>query len=343
MNQKTDAILIVDDEKPIRKLLNRKLSELGYQCQETGDAERALEQLRRQNFGLVILDNKMPGRSGIDLLPDIVARYPHTSVIMATATNDISIAIECLKQGACDYITKPFNLEQVALSVNRALEKRSPASENSGRRHRPVDKIIEHTGTSPSLSLGAISSLVNALEAKNKYKSGHSQRVAYIAVVIAKEIGLSPQMIDSLQIASLVHNIGNIGVREIILNKTAPLTLDELEHIQKHPEIGEHILVPLAGEREILKIVRNHHEHYDGTGYPDGLKASHIPLGARILAVADAYEAMISERPYRAALSPENARTELERSKGTQFDPVIVDAFSRCYTGGFLNSGKFAK
>jgi putative two-component system response regulator len=151
--------------------------------------------------------------------------------------------------------------------------------------------------------------------------------VSDIAVILAKEMGLPPEIIDTLRVAGLVHDIGKIGVRELVLSKPTHLTEEELQHVQKHPDIGEHILIPIAGNEELLKMVRGHHEHYDGTGYPDGLKGSRIPLGARILAVTDAYDAMTSARPYREMLSEKEAFAELERYRGSQFDPVIVDAF----------------
>jgi len=327
MSTEPETILIVDDEESIRRLLHKKLSAEGYQCQEAGNAEQALEQLRKNTFGMMILDNKMPGKSGIELLPELRTGYPDTAVIMATATNDIGIAIECMKQGAYDYITKPFNLDEVTLSVNRALEKRRLVLENNEYRHHLEDKVAEQTRKIRALSLSAITALVNALEAKDKYTSGHSLRVAGIAVVIAREMSLSQEIIDKVQLAGLVHDIGKIGVRALILNKPSRLNKEELQQLRRHPEIGEHILVPIAGDEGLLRLVRGHHEHYDGTGYPDGLKNSQIPLGDRIMAIADAYEAMTSERPYRRALSDKKARAELERCKGTQFDPGIVDTF----------------
>ena len=323
-----ESILIVDDEESIRKLLHQKLTREGFQCQEASNAEQALEKLKRNTFSLVILDNKMPGKSGMELLPEIKTAYPNTAIIMATATTDINIAIECMKRGAYDYLPKPFNLDGVMISVNRALEKRRLAMENDDYRHHLEEKVAEQTRKIRALSLSAITALVNALEAKDKYTSGHSLRVAGIAVVIATEMGLSQETIDKVRIAGMVHDVGKIGIRELILNKPSHLNEEELQQTQKHPEIGEHILRPIAEDEEILRTVRSHHERFDGTGYPDGLKGFQIPLGARIIAISDAYEAMMtSERPYRSALSDEDARAELIRCKGTHFDPDIIDTF----------------
>jgi len=322
-----ETILLVDDEATIRRLLRQKLSGEGYQCQEAGDAEQALGKLRKNAFGLIILDNKMPGKSGIELLPELRIANPDTAVIMATATTDIGVAIECMKRGAYDYITKPFNLEEVAFSVERALEKRQLILENNIYRHHLEEKVTEQTKKIRAMSLSAITALVNALEAKDKYTSGHSLRVAAIAVVIAREMGLALETIDEMQLAGLMHDIGKIGVGEVTLNKPSSLDEEELRHLQRHPEVGQHILAPIAGDEEILRIVRSHHERFDGTGYPDGLKGDQIPLGARIIAISDAYEVMTSGRYYQTALSDEDARAELRRCKGTHFDPDIVDIF----------------
>ncbi len=330
MMAKQESILIVDDEPAIRRLLIQKISGEGYQCQEAGSAEQALDKLRNKPVDMVLLDIKMPGKSGIELLPEIKAAFPDTAVVMATATADINIAIQCMKQGAYDYITKPFNLDDVLLSVERALEKRRLELEIKEYRQHLEDKVAEQAGKIRASFLNAIRALAYALEAKDKYTSGHSQRVADISAAIARELGLSEESIDRIVLAGLVHDIGKIGVRESVLNKPGRLTREEFQHVQKHPEAGEHILSPLAGDEEILKFIRNHHGRFDGTGYPDGLKGYQIPLGARILAVADAYEAMTSERPYRKAMSDEAACFELERCKETQFDPEVANAFMRC-------------
>jgi len=327
MMEKQGKILIVDDEAPIRKLLHSKLSSKGYQCWEAGGAEQALAKLRNNAIGLVILDIKMPGKSGIELLPEIKASHPDIAVVMATAISDINIAIECMKQGAYDYVTKPFNLDEVVLSVGRALEKRRLELENKEYQQHLEDKVAEQAKKIRASFLSAITSLAYALEAKDKYTSGHSQRVANVSVAIAKELDLPQESIERIRLAGLVHDIGKIGVREFVLNKPGRLTDEEFQHIQDHPEIGEHILAPIADDEEILRMVRNHHERYDGTGYPDRLEGDQIPLCARILAVSDAYEAMTSERPYRKAMSDKTACSEMERGKGTQFDPWVADAF----------------
>ena len=326
---KQATILIVDDEEVIRKLLERKLSSLGHHCHQAGRADQALEQLRQHAIDLVLLDITMPGKSGVQVLREIRASYPDTAVIMATAISDASIAIQCMKQGAYDYVTKPFSLDEVALSVDRALEKTRLELENREYRQHLEQKVAEQARKIRAAFLNAITALAHALEAKDEYTSGHSQRVAEASVAIAKELGLPQEGIEKIRLAGLVHDIGKIGVRESLLNKGAMLADEESLHVRCHCEIGEHILDPVVDDKEILLMVRHHHERYDGHGYPDGLCGEQIPLGARILAIADTYDAMTSERPYRAALGTEVACLETERCKGTQFDPRVADAFLR--------------
>jgi putative nucleotidyltransferase with HDIG domain len=329
MTEKQKTILIVDDEEVIRRLLHQKLSGEGYHCEEAGSAEQALDRLRSNTVELVILDIKMPGKSGIELLPEIRASYTDTAVIMATAITDTSTAIQCMKDGAYDYLTKPFNLDEVILSVVRALEKRRLELENRDYRQHLEQKVEEQAQKIRASFLSAITALAYALEAKDIYTSGHSQRVVEVSVAIAEELGMPQDSIDKIRLAGLVHDIGKIGVKESVLNKPGKLTDEEYQHIKSHCDIGERILTPIVEDEEILKVVRHHHERYDGRGYPDGLSGEQIPLGARILAVADTYDALTSERPYREAMSAETAFAEIERGKGAQFDPIVAGAFLR--------------
>ena len=335
MTNKQETILIVDDEELIRKLLHQKLSDEGYHCERAGSAEQALDKLQDNSFELVILDIKMPGKSGIELLPEIKANYPDIAVIMSTAITDTNVAIQCMKQGAYDYLNKPFSLDEVILSVYRALEKRRLVIENREYQRHLEQKVEAQASRIRASFLSAVTALVYALEAKDEYTSGHSQRVAEVSVAIARELGLQRDNIEKIRLAGLIHDIGKIGMRESILNKPAGLTEEEFQHIKYHPEIGERILNPIVDDEEILMMVRHHHERYDGNGYPDRLSGEQIPLGARILTVADSYDAMTSERPYRKAMSVEFACAEVERFKGTQFDPRVADAF--------LRTGKLAK
>ncbi|MDY6892444.1 MAG: response regulator [Chloroflexota bacterium] len=329
MAEKRDEILVVDDERSIRKVLQATLSREGYPCHEASNSDQALEKLGNNSIALAILDIKMPGESGAALLPHIKSRFPDTAVIMATAVADTRLAIYCMRQGAFDFITKPLDLDELILVVERALEKRALDIEVRYYRQHLEQKVQEQATKIRDSFLDAITALAHALDAKDAYTSGHSQRVAEMAVAIAEELGLAQDMIERIGLAGQVHDIGKIGMRESILNTADGLTEDAYSHVKLHPEIGGHILNPLMKDSEVLKIVRHHHEHYNGSGYPDGLRANRIPLGARILALADAYDAMISDRPYRTAVSPEEACAEIVRCKGTQFCPKVVDAFLR--------------
>ncbi len=329
MTYKQDKVLIVDDEAVVRRVLRQKLSAEGYCCEEAGNAYQALDKLSGDAVELVILDIKMPGKSGVELLPEIKLSHPDTAVIMATAVSDTSVAIECMKEGAYDYLTKPFNLDEVILSAKRALEKRRLELENRDYQRHLEQKVAEQAKKIRASFLNSVAALAYALEAKDKYTSGHSQHVAEISVAIAGKLGMSQESIERIRLAGLIHDIGKIGVGESILNKPSRLTDSEFWHMKSHPEIGERILAPVVDDEEILRVVRHHHERYDGAGYPDGLSGEQIPVGARILAVADTYDAMTSERPYRKAMSAEAACAEIERCQGTQFDPEVVDAFLR--------------
>jgi len=327
MTEKLESILIVDDEPAVRWLLHRKLMSRGYQCQEAGTGDEALDKIRSKPAALVILDIRMPGKSGVEILSEIKSDHPDIAVIIATALAEIDTAIHCMKQGAYDYILKPFNLDEVVLNVERALEKRKLELENRDYQEHLKQKVEKQAKKIRDSFLNALTALVYALEAKDKYTSGHSQRVAEISVAIAREMGLSRQDIAGIRLAGLIHDIGKIGIRASVLNKPDRLNDNEHQHIKTHPEIGEHILAPVVEDENILKAVRHHHERYDGTGYPDGLSGEQIPLGAKILAIADAYDAITSERPYREAMSPQVAYKIIERCKGSQFDPEVANTF----------------
>jgi len=328
MINQQEKILIIDDEVSIRKLLVRKLSKEGYQYEEADSATQALDKLKSNSIDLVILDIKMPGKSGVELLPEIKASYPHTAVIMATAVTDISIAIQCMKQGSDDYICKPFNLEEVLAGVIRTLEKRSLQLKIEEYQLHMEEKVDYQSKKIRGIFLGAIESLVSALEAKDKYTAGHSRRTADIAVALGKELSLPKDDIEDLRWAGLLHDVGKIAVDQLIQNKPGKLTQDEYEHIMIHASVGAGIVKPVVNG-EVVEIIKHHHDHYDGTGLHQDIAGNDIPLGARILAVADAFDAITSERPYRSAMNKEFACIEIERCKSKQFDPRVVNAFSK--------------
>ncbi len=320
-----ERILIVDDEEIIRWTLTRKLSKEGYDCQGAQNAEEALKMMNHDPSELVILDINMPDKLGTELLPEIRANFPETAVVMASAVTDANVIVKCIWDGAHDYICKPFKLNDVLVSVNMALEKRKLETEIRGCEQR-LTMAGEKTGDIRKLFLSAVRALVSALEANDQNTAGHSQRVTNIALDIGTGIGLPPGAADDVHWAALLHDVGKIAVDRRILNKPGKLTPEEYRHIMTHAVIGPSIVRPLVNE-QVVASISHHHDHYDGSGLDQVVAGEDIPLGARILAVADSFDAMTSDRPYRAAMSRGEALKEIIRCSGTQFDPVIADTF----------------
>jgi len=327
MAKKKGTILIVDDEKDIRSLLCQKLKTEGYRCEEAESADDALHKMKTKSADLVLLDIRMHGKSGVELLPEIKNSYPDTAVIMATVVTDINTAIQCMKQGAYDYLSKPFNLDEVVFSVKRGLEKRRLELENRDYQQRLEQQLRQQAKENRQLFLGAMQSLVFTVEARDSYTAGHSRRVTEIAVAIGKKLGLSDEEQENLYWGSLLHDIGKIAVNPVIVNKPGKLTAAEYEHIMTHPMISASIMQPVVRSEEMTQIIEHHHDHYDGGGLNQKVKGNDIPLLARIVSLADAYDAMTSSRPYRAALPREQVLAEIIRETGKQFDPLVANVF----------------
>jgi putative two-component system response regulator len=320
-----ESILIIDNEELARRLLRKKLSRGGYHCEEAGNAEEALDKLRMSPRELVILDKEMAGRSGGGLLPEIRANHPDTAVIMAIATAGIDIIIGYMKDGAEDYISKPFDLDEAMLIVDRVLDKRRLELAIKKHQRNLGHHIDEQEREIDRLFLAAIEALVSTLEAKDKYTAGHSRRATEIAIAIGQELNLSPDELEDLRWGALLHDIGKVALDPRIQNKPDKLTPEEYRHIMIHAQVGPGIVKPIANER-IVQIIGHHHDHYDGNGLDQTVWGEDIPLGARILAVADSLVAMTSERPYRPVMSTKEALDEIKRCSSTQFDPSVVTA-----------------
>ncbi|MFH1381518.1 MAG: HD domain-containing phosphohydrolase [Chloroflexota bacterium] len=332
MFEEYGSILLVGNDTLVKGRVYQKLTGESYLCHEAATATEALGQLENNKIDLVLLDTDMADIPVVELLPKIRTGYPETAIITATEVGGTNLGIECVKLGAYEYITKPLILDEVFRVVTSALRQRRLELLNREYRQELEHRIEEQAGKIRASSLSAITALAFALEAKDKYTAGHSRRVARISIAIADEMGLSRQLTGKIRAAALVHDVGKIGIKESILNKATPLSDEEVREVRKHPELGEYILTPAVDDKDILGVVKHHHERYDGTGYPDQLENDGIPLGAQILALADAYEAMTSLRPYRRAISSGAAFTEIIRAKGTQFDPEVVEAFVRIYS-----------
>ena len=326
-------ILVVDDEETIRLALRKFLRSRGYEVEIASSGDHALQVLEEESFALMLCDVRMPGMSGVQVVPRAIERDPDLAIIMLTAVNDAATATEVLSSGALDYLMKPVELADLQQSVDRALHKRSELMEQ-----RRLDKLIreevalrtvELEREKESLRLMSISiaeTLINAMEAKDVYLRGHSQRVAELAGQLAEELGLEESVCEDLKVAGRLHDVGKIGIREAILNKPGRLTEDEFEHVKQHVRIGLDILAPLVHIKKPLKYVEHHHERWDGAGYPLGLSGEAIPLGARILCAADTFDALTSKRAYREPLEPLAALEHLRVDVGTQFDPSVYDA-----------------
>jgi len=326
----TDTVdcLVVDDEPRLRQVLVHLMRNDGFRCFEAGNGLEAIEVLQRQPVTLIMSDLRMPRMDGIELLKQVRARWPDTAMVLITAVADVEVAVSCLAIGAMDYLTKPFHLEEVRARVKQALEKRRLILENRDYQGRLEERVAAQARRLEELFLAGIQALAEALEVKDPYTRGHSVRVSQYSAIISRALDLKQEMIEQIGLGGHVHDIGKIGVREEVLNKPGALTDEEYQHIMSHPLVGWKILAPLMSDAPIaLNVVRSHHERMDGSGVPDGLKGDQIPLEARIAAVADAFDAMTSERPYRAAeRTLEEALRELEENCDTQFDRQVVEA-----------------
>lgn len=333
-----ENILVVDDEKVVRNVLYRALEDEGYTCFCVESAREALDRLAKNPINVALIDIRMPDIDGIELLRIIRNDYPETGTLMVTADTDITSSVQAMKLGAYDYITKPFNLEDVIIRINKVLERQRLILENldyqkllEERIREKTAEITEKNKQIQGLLMNSIKALVYLLEAKEEYMMGYSWNVARIASTLARHLNLREKEIEAIELAALLHDIGNIAIRETILEKSREITPEEYAEIKRHPIIAERILKPIEEFQSFLDFVKYHHEHFDGSGYPDGLKGSEIPLGARILAIADTYQAMVSIRPYRNAFTHEDALREIEAKAGKQFDPELVKSFCKLF------------
>lgn len=316
-----DRVLIVDDQEAVADTIERWLVRGGFECRQAHSVQQALEHFDGRRYGIVLTDIHMPGGSGLELARTLKARDPEVQIIVITGSTTLETAIEAIRLDTDDYLLKPLDFKKLLHSVRRAAEHRRLLVENRQYRLNLEDRVRQQAARLESLYLSSIHSLVSALEAKDVYTRGHSDRVGDFAVALGRSIGGVDE--HSLRVGARLHDIGKIGIAGGILSKDGPLDIAEIDHIREHPSIGVQILSPLLEDRHALAVVRHHHERWDGAGYPDGLAGHEIPLGARIVAVADTYDAMTTSRPYRAALTSEQAVAEIQREAGRQFDPDV--------------------
>jgi response regulator RpfG family c-di-GMP phosphodiesterase len=326
-------LLIIDDEPEIRNVLHEFLSE-SYGCVASPSAEEALALLSAERFDLIISDITMERMSGLEMVPHILALAPETVIIMISGMQTIESAIEALRVGAFDYIMKPFDLQHVELAVERAL-KHHALIQAKRRYENYLQELIEQRTVELNQTLASLEgsyrttlkALVAALETRDTDTHGHSERVVAFSLRLARELGLNDEQMRSLEFGSLLHDIGKIGIPDAILRKPARLTDEEWEKMREHPALGQRILAGIKFLEGAARVVGQHHEKWDGSGYPLGLRHEEIDFNARIFSVADAFDAIISNRVYRAGKSYELAAAELERCAGKHFDPQVVAAF----------------
>ncbi len=320
--------LVVDDEPRIRSALARLLESAGYRCEQADSAQTALAALERELAPVVLTDIRMPEMDGVQLLHEIRRRWPDVAVVMLTAVAEVETAVACLQAGAYDYIPKPFHVDEVRARVTQALEKRRLILENRQYQDHLAEMVDQQAARIEELFLEGVQTLAHALEAKDAYTKGHSARVAAYAGRIAAVLGLPDADVQLIELGAELHDIGKIGVREAVLHKPARLTEEEYQHIMQHTVIGERILEPLLKHApQVLAVVRSHHERPDGRGLPDGLRGDEIPLHARVVSVADGFDAMTTGRPYRPPRGVAEALSEVRQGAGTQWNGAVVDAF----------------
>jgi len=328
-------ILIVDDEVEITEILADLLSE-EYACLRAASAEEALAHLHESEFQLVISDITMPGMSGLDMIPHIKALSPDTVVVMISGMQTVESAIGALRLGAFDYLMKPFDLRQVEAVVKRALEHHDLVVAKQ-RYENHLEELVEQRTVELDKALNSLEgayrstlkALTAALETRDSETHGHSERVVSYSLRLGREYGLSSEAMKALEFGSLLHDIGKIGVPDSILRKPAKLTEEEWVRMREHPLHGQQILRGIEFLEGAARVVAQHHEKWDGTGYPLGLRRVEIDICARIFAVADAFDAITSDRVYRRGKPYEAAAQELDDWAGRQFDPKIVEAFHR--------------
>jgi len=327
-------ILIVDDDEVVRDAIGMVLSEEGYDCQSASGAEAALAVVKELDPHLVISDMKMPGKDGLWLLDRLRRERPDTAVVMLTAYGDTEAAVECLRRGATDYLLKPPKASDLLRSMERALSRRR--DERARERYRTsLQRTVREKATDLRHALveveaayhSTLYALVTALDAREHETGDHSQRVGRYTLALADRMGIPVERRNDIFRGALLHDIGKIGVPDAILLKPGPLDETEWAEMRRHPQTGFNILKSIGFLKVPAEIVLSHQERFDGSGYPRALRGEKIHVGARIFAVADALDAMTSDRPYRASLGFAAAMAEISLFSGSQFDPAVVETF----------------
>jgi putative two-component system response regulator len=323
--------LVVDDEPLVSELIINCLATERYECHAAHSTDKALELLEQNNYSLVVSDINMPGKTGIELLSIVKKRFPDVAVIMVTAVDDRKTAIQSLHLGAYGYVIKPFDLNEIVISVVNALERRRLTIQSKEHETRLENEVRNRTAEIHRREEEICLRLTSACEYRDVETGSHIRRIGLYAFIMADELGWSSQLMDEIRVAAPMHDIGKIGVPDYILLKRGKLTNEEFEIIKKHTVIGAEMLS--GSSISLLNMAKDialsHQEKWDGSGYPYGLSGEAIPESARIVAIIDVYDALVSKRIYRPAILEEEALQIMTRDKGKHFDPRIFDAFLR--------------
>ena len=324
-------VLVCDDEPHIREPVAIYLRQNGFQVTTAVDGQDGLKKFEKGDFFLVITDINMPQMTGLDLLAAVKKLRPTTDVVMITGNVDLDYAIKAIKSGAYDYFRKPFDFEDVMLTVSRVVEKR-----RLQKAAAEAERLRGERSASERNAIEAVMALVQAVYSKDSYTRGHMERVGLYANVIAETMGLEPRRRKIIERAGILHDIGKIGTPDVILNKTGKLTQEEFLVIQLHPNVGAQIVRPITVLGEVAPLVRQHHEKWNGSGYPERLSGEQITVEARVLAIADVFDALHSDRAYRPGLPIEKTVQIIKEGRGSHFDPEVVDCFDSCLNDGTL-------
>jgi putative nucleotidyltransferase with HDIG domain len=356
-----ETILIVDDERGPRESLRMILAS-NYQVFQASSGAEALECIRREPVDLITLDLNMPGMHGQELMRTVRSEFPHIEIVIITGCGSIESAAEGIRAGICDYIQKPFDVVQVSAAVNRALSRKCARDrltsfleelggvvgndrgaqailediQRSEKLRERVGVVLPDAGEQGEAGAKAIDEprtmeflevLAETIEVKDRFMRGHARRVSFYAGLLAERLSLEADALEEVRVAAFLHDIGKVGVPTDLLLRAGALDSTERALVEQHPSIGARLVKPLAIPNAIASAIQHHHEWWDGTGYPDGLKGEEIPQASRIISVVDAFDAMSSDRPYRRALARSTAIDEIRHFAGTQFDPQFAKEF----------------
>lgn len=321
------AVLLVTAQHSVRSVLSNHLREQKFLVWTAGSGDEALALLQQHKVAVMLSDIRLPGLSGLDLISRALGVEPDLAIVVLTPAREATTATLSLQRGATDYVVLPLVLDDLGRAVQRALKRRKLLVLSRSLESRRKQYELER------MAVATLEAMVLALEAKDRYLCGHSARVAELSAAVAAELGLTEEVVEQVRIAGRLHDIGEVGTRESVLDKPGPLTPEERDHVKQHVVIGSHILALLSPLGVVSRYVRSHHERWDGTGYPDGLRQDDIPVGARIIGAVEIYDALSTPRPYQEQLAPEQAVERMRQLSGTILDPKVCAALATVVSG----------